>query len=291
MATEFDHVIVTRFNLPSLGPESLIRARGGWLSDRMTLFERYCLPSVLAQTYQRFDWIIYFDPESPDWLRRRIDEHAEKKIYRPIFRTSVSPADLAADIGEITGRCGNRLITSSLDNDDALAVDFIERLQAAALRPGRTAIYLTDGLIKSGPRLYLRRDRHNAFPSVAEEWASPATCWADWHTLLKQHMSVLELRGEPGWLQVIHGKNVSNRVRGRLTSPSGYDHLFPGLLDDVRSPGPTEKIADIAASQPWRLARDSGRSLTKKAIMRLSGKDGLDRVKDLLARGDGGSAG
>jgi hypothetical protein len=288
---EFAHVIVTRFNLPSAGVESLIRAKEGWLRDRVALFERYCLPSVLAQTNQSFEWIIYFDPESPDWLRARILAHTEKKSYTPVFRTSVSPSDLSADIGRITGRQGARLITSSLDNDDALAVDFVERLQTAALCPGRTVVYLTRGLIKSGRRVYLRVDPTNAFPSVVEEWDSAVTCWADWHNLLANHMPVLALDGDPGWLQVIHGTNVSNRVRGRLASPDEYASLFPALLDGVDAPSPAEELADLVAGRPWRLARDSGRSLTKAAIMQLAGKDGLDRLKNLAAiRGNTGGA-
>lgn len=288
---EFAHVIVTRFNLPSAGVESLIRAREGWLRDRVGLFERYCLPSVQAQTCHRFDWIIYFDPESPRWLRERIEEHVEMKSYTPIFRTSVTPADVAADIGEITGGPGDRLITSSLDNDDALAVDFVERLQAAAARAGRTAVYLSRGLIKSGRRIYLRVDPVNAFPSVVEDWTSAATCWADWHNLLGNHMPVRALGGKPGWLQVVHGTNVSNRVRGRLASPGEYARLFPALLDDVDTPSPAEGLADLMVGRPWRLARDSGRSLTKATIMQLAGKDGLDRLKNRAAlHGDSGAA-
>jgi hypothetical protein len=282
---EFAHVIVTRFNLPSAGVESLIRAKEGWLRDRVALFERYCLPSVLAQSSQFFNWIIYFDPETPGWLRERIEAHTEKRSYTPVFRTSVSPADLAADIDKITGRYGTRLITSSLDNDDALAVDFVERLQAAALRPGRMAVYLSRGLIKSGRRVYLRVDPTNAFPSVVEDWNSAVTCWADWHNLLGNHMPVLELHGDPGWLQVIHGTNVSNRVRGRLASPGEYTRLFPTLLDDVDTPSTAEELTDLMAGRPWRLARDSGRSLTKAIIMQLVGKDGLDRLKNLAAIG------
>lgn len=283
MGADFDHVILTRFNLPSAGAESVIRAKDGWLRDRVELFERYCLVSVLAQRNQRFEWIIYFDPESPAWLRERITEHAAKNIYVPVFRTSVGPAELAADISRVTGGHRPRLITSSLDNDDALAVDFTERVQAAAPPTGRTAIYLTQGLIKFGSRLYLRQDRHNAFPSVVEDRTAPVTCWADWHNLLGRHMPVLELRNGPGWLQVIHSANVSNRIRGRRTSPSPHLGSFPGQLDDARVPGTAEVAADLLAGRPWRLARDSSRSLVKTTIMRIAGKNGLDRVKSIRA--------
>ena len=62
--TVIDHVFLTRFNLPSGGTEARIRARETWLAERWTLFERYCAPSVAAQTSDRFRWIIYFAPRA-----------------------------------------------------------------------------------------------------------------------------------------------------------------------------------------------------------------------------------
>ena len=157
MTGDVDHVLLTRFNLPSMGVENIIRAKEGWLIDRIELFELYCLPSVRTQTNQQFHWIIYFDPESPEWLKRRIQNHADDGAYVPIFRTSVSNTDLVADIGRVTGRRGTRLITTNLDNDDGLAIDFVERLQAVGPCQDRTAVYLARGLIKSESRIYLRR--------------------------------------------------------------------------------------------------------------------------------------
>jgi hypothetical protein len=283
MASDVDHVLLTRFNLPSGGVERIIRAKEGWLRDRIVLFEHYCLPSVRAQTNQDFHWIIYFDPESPEWLKQRIQSHADEGAYVPFFRTSVGNAELIADIVRLTGGYGTNLITTNLDNDDGLAIDFVERLQALGPCQERTAVYLARGLIKSESRLYLRTDRHNAFGSVVETWTSPSTCWSEWHTLLGKSMRVIELHDEPAWLQVVHGANVSNRVRGRLVAPSGYARLFPGLLDDVRTPQLLELATDTIIAQPRRLVRESGRALAKAIAMRLLGKKGIDRVKTFWA--------
>jgi hypothetical protein len=116
-----------------------------------------------------------------------------------------------------------------------------------------------------------------------ETWASPSTCWADWHTLLGKSMRVIELYDEPGWLQVVHGANVSNRVRGRLVAPSAYTSLFPGLLDDICTPQLLELATDAIIAQPRRLAKESGRALAKAIAMRLLGKKGIDRVKTFWA--------
>ena len=183
----------------------------------------------------------------------------------------------------MTGGNASRLITSNLDNDDAIAIDFVERLQKAAPERGRTAIYLAHGVIKSKSHLYLKADKTNAFASVADDWPPSYFCWSDWHTMLGKSMPTLELHGEPAWLQVVHGRNVTNRIRGRLTSPSKYVHLFPGLLDEIATPKPLEYITDTLVARPRRFARESARIIAKNILRRLLGKESLDRTKVLLA--------
>lgn len=283
MHAEIDHVVLTRFNLPSVGVESIVRAQEGWLRSRMALFERYCVPSVLAQTNQNFTWVIYFDPESPQWLLERIDEYRTADTFVPVFRPSFDHSELVEDLRRVVGAPRSELITTNLDNDDGLAVDFVERLQAGAPPPGRTALYLTRGLIKSPDGLYLRIDRRNAFCSVRETWDEPGTCWLDWHDLLSRHMPVCEIGGTPGWLQVVHGMNVSNRVRGALTAVTQYNAQFPGLLDGIPTPKRIDFLRDRLIAQPLRGAREASRTVIKRAARTLLGKKGLDRVKHLLA--------
>ena len=62
MRIDLDHVLLTRFNLPSKGHESLVRAQENWLRNRVVLFERYCLPSVAAQTCRSFSSDHLFRP-------------------------------------------------------------------------------------------------------------------------------------------------------------------------------------------------------------------------------------
>jgi hypothetical protein len=278
MAGNLDHVLLTRFNLPTDGVEGLIRAQEGWLRERVALFESYCAPSVFGQTCQNFRWIIYFDPDSPEWLKDWISENAPER-FTPVFRCSVSSDDVVTDIKALLG-CGNSiLVTSSIDNDDAVALDFVERVQGAASAIERTAIYVTYGLIKKGSRIYLRRDARNAFCSVVESWESPSTCWCDWHNLLGNRMKVLQLAEDPGWLQVVHGRNVSNRVRGRLVSPSQYVRLFPGLLDDVVPVPLWTQASDVIFAQPVRSVKEAGRAAVKGIAMTAFGKEGLSRAK------------
>jgi hypothetical protein len=283
MTSRADHVLLTRFNLPSASAERIIRARQGWLEERVGLFERYCLPSVQAQTSKDLHWIIYFDPESPAWLKDWIDGHRSLGFYQPIFRQSVSPDELRADILSVVGTPRDELITSNLDNDDGLAADFTERIRSAGRKGARSAIYITAGLVKHEDRLYVLKDARNAFCSVRESGTSPLTCWCDWHNLLGSRMPVIEVGGRPGWLQVIHGRNVSNRIRGTYVSPSSYAQDFPGLITDVRAPTARDRARDLLISRPTRVAKESGRQAAKAVALSLLGRDGFDRAKLIWA--------
>ena len=280
MTFGIDHVFLTRFNLPSEGAESLIRAREDWLVQRVELFQRYTLPSMAAQTCRDFSWIVYFDPESPAWLKQLAASCADRGVFVPLYRTRVDPEALVADIRSVTGAQGRELLTTNLDNDDGLSNDFVARLQSAPVRGPRTAVYLRHGLIKSPDGLFFRDDPVNAFCSVREAWADePLTCWTDWHNMLDRHMPVIRVAGGPAWLQVIHTNNVSNRVRGRLVSPAAYRSTFGALVEDAIAPTRARLARDTLVDRPGRALREWSRGTVKKAIVTVGGKKGLDRVK------------
>lgn len=279
IGTQIDHVFLTRFNLPTRGIESLVRAKEGWLRDRQILFEKYCLPSVEQQTKRDFSWIIYFDTQSPVWLQQRISELSSTGIFIPIYRDSVSPEELKADIRARRKPGSTILLTTNLDNDDGLSLDFVERLQDSVMDDTRTARYIPAGLIQNGRKLYLRHDPDNAFCSVSESWADPHTCWVDWHNLLHEHMPVSALGGGPGWLQVIHSGNVSNRVRGRRVPRGVYSQYFAGGLAEVAEPKPGEMLQESLIGTPLRSLREWTRGIAKRAALIVGGKEALDKVK------------
>jgi Putative rhamnosyl transferase len=278
-----DHVLLTRFNLPTAGVEGVIRAREGWLRKRVELFERYCAPSVASQTHP-VSWIIYFDPESPSWLLNRLAPLVDRGLFRPIMRASVSTEELLSDIDESLPSPHRFLITTNLDNDDGLAIDFSERVTSAHVPHDRAVLYITHGLVKSPRGLFLRRDPLNAFCSVRESWDDPGTAWSEYHNEFPRVMQAIQLDGPPGWLQVVHGENVSNRVRGRLASPKSYAGRFGHLLDDVEEPCRRDRWKDELLYRPGRLVRDTARSTTRSTALSLLGKERYSDAKLLLTR-------
>ncbi|PRB08889.1 glycosyltransferase [Microbacterium sp. MYb64] len=279
-----DHVLLTRFNLPTGGVEARIRASEHWLSNRWRLFERYCAPSVAAQIGADFDWVVYFDPASPAWLKGAIQPYVEQGLFTAIFREEVPRQKLVADLRDVVRHGDGMLLTTNVDNDDGLAVDFLARLHAAVDFEERRALYVVNGLVRDDVGVYLRHDPENAFCSVAEPWSDPRTCWDDWHIMLSRSMPVVALDGEPGWLQVVHGENVSNRVRGRLVSARRWESLFPGMLQDVEAPGAAQIVGDRLLVAPARWTRDTTRATLRRMAIAALGKDGMQALKARLRR-------
>ncbi|QQP99047.1 glycosyltransferase [Lysobacter enzymogenes] len=100
------------------------------LALRYSLFELTCLPSLLGQTSQDFDWFIVVDRDLPPSWRERLQALV---AGRP--RTHLYDYDPAQDLTE-TGWLQpyapahtTRLLTTILDDDDALPADFVEQMQ------------------------------------------------------------------------------------------------------------------------------------------------------------------
>jgi len=255
-------VLITRFNLATPGREAAWRGAADWLAGRFDLFERYCLPSVRDQTRRDFTWLVLFDDHTPGWARERVARaqaivpfHA---IYTPLFDGAGWGRFVRAAIGP--AQPGRRVITSNLDNDDALAADYLARLHAAAIGAARQdsfALNVTRGLILSGRRLYRYDHPANAFTTLVEPDADPLrTTMSIRHNELARHVPVVQVEGRPGWLQVVHGGNVSNRVRGRVIAQPAATGFAGDILADVAPPGPIELAHDRLIAAPLRLCRD-----------------------------------
>src|ERR1700677_2318486 len=70
--TLFDHLIITRYNLPiPWGRRGNLHADEDWLEERQQLFERYCLPSVVLaeRSCPSVTWVLMCAVGSPATLR------------------------------------------------------------------------------------------------------------------------------------------------------------------------------------------------------------------------------
>jgi glutaredoxin-related protein len=216
----FQHFILTRFNVKvdysparnGLNPE--------WLSHRFELFEQFCYPSVRSQSNQNFKWLVYFDSETPDDFKAKIKQYAEWQNFIPVFLDGQFSQEInRAIILEHLEKDTEFLITTRLDNDDAVAVNFVQTIQNSFARQPLEFLNLTNGYVWSNNRLYSFEYLHNPFMSLIEKVNLQAsngfkTILCGEHTQIAAYGAIRQIRSKPIWLQVIHGKNVSNRIRG-----------------------------------------------------------------------------
>ena len=270
VGTDFVHVILTRFNLATPGRESAIRNQPGWLAGRFELFERYCLPTLAAQTVRDFRWIVYFDEETPEPFRARIEACRRVADFHPYFTPMFPgehwPVSVNAVLGQ--GRRPPWLLSTRLDNDDGLAVDFVARLQAAvsSAPPRQGSFNVTNGYVFDGRRTYALAHPSNAFASLVEPRDAARTVSDVQHMHLAEAGPITQIGGPGGWLQVVHGGNVSNKIRGRRVPPAGLAGRFPAALGLGAADGGSG--VGIAAENlllaPLRDARDRAAGLLRR---------------------------
>jgi hypothetical protein len=194
---------------PSLAPLT-------WLDGRIDLFERYCLPSVAAQTAQDFRWFLYFDESTPDRYLRAVEDRLAGIANASIrlcglWEASKLARDVSSSIDDDECRW---VMTTRLDNDDGVHRDFVATLQAAA---GERTEFLNFpcGVLYYAGKYFLYKHPSNAFISYVEP-VGPAlkTVWAVAHEEASRLAPIRQLGRTPSFLQVVHGANVSNKPRG-----------------------------------------------------------------------------
>ena len=259
---DFTHVIMTRFNMPTPGRESQIRSRPGWLAGRFDLFERYCLPSIAAQITRDFHWVVYFDEETAQEFRDRIEACRKVFPFTPYFTGFFQAEGWPRSLRETLGTPTPWLLSTRFDSDDALAVDHAERLQAAVERAAPTArcsFNLTNGVVIEEGRVYAHAHLTNAFASWFEPWdATARTCMSINHMRMAEVGPIVQVDGPAAWLQVVHGGNVSNKVRGRRVGPGIVRGRFPPEVPGKLKDDPALGIAlENLVLTPLRAGRDS----------------------------------
>jgi hypothetical protein len=150
------------------------------------------------------------------------------------------------------------LLTTRLDSDDLVSSDFVARLQGAVAGSQPPQVFnFTNGFVIHKRSVYLLRHASNAFTSLLEPVTDhPNTIFTGRHTDLADRWPIEQIDGDPGWAQLIHGGNVSNRPRGLRLSEVDLSRFPESVLDHVGPARPWSIRAENAFVRPLRSVRD-----------------------------------
>lgn len=174
----FKHYLITGFNLrvgiwkETKNNEQLLTDE--WMDNRVWLFENFCFPSVVAQKNKTLEWLLYFDTNTKEVYKTRILELVNKQPNFRVFIVDAMPLfkpELLNYIKEETKGI-QFLITTRIDNDDSIHIDFINEVQKQFNQQEYRAIDFIKGYsMQIEPRYVLgKKDQlFNAFISLIEK--------------------------------------------------------------------------------------------------------------------------
>lgn len=235
----FQHVILTRFNVRVNYSPSRVGIDREWLTHRFNLFEQFCYPSVLNQSNQNFKWFVFFDSETPQFFKDKVATYVTWKNFIPIYLDHVlTGQDIRRVLFDGLKQETRYLITTRLDNDDAMSRFLIEKIQAEFKGQAFEFINFTNGYVLNDGKLYWLRYKANPFASLIEKITELTpdgfkTILSMTHDQLCTSGKVRQVETQPAWLQVVHGKNISNRVRGVRHPIAGLTHDFAIQRDSL----------------------------------------------------------
>lgn len=226
------HFVLTNFNvaLPGVGADrrgATVRD-AAWLDERCDLFERFCLPSMRRQRCREFEWLVRWEAPADPVRAARIASYAGEAGLRLVeaslsFRHAVAAALAPGD---------EAVLTTRLDNDDALHRDALARLRAAALAGPPELVFfdLPSGyqFDTAGGELRRLRLPSNHFLSLLEPCDGSAirTVRRIEHRRAGDVAPLRPVTDEPMWLEVVHDRNLANRLSGEPAGAVDLAALF-----------------------------------------------------------------
>lgn len=231
------HFILTRFNLPLWTSDkngTLIEPER-WLPERLDLFEKFTLPSVIGQTCKDFTWILLCDENTPTQYRDRIKAYQEQCPQIQLIQVEDGYAwqfcqifsEVVTSMMEENGCDKPELcLTTYLDNDDVLHREYIDTVQKIAKSFAFDSFISFDYGLQYFTELNIAtrvKYPNNHFMTLVEVYCpsmreTVATCYGyGSHFLVekRKRMPVRHIASKdtPMWGEVIHKDNVDNDVK------------------------------------------------------------------------------
>ena len=224
------HYVLTRSAYPAAYPLEANRRR-------LELTRHITARSLAAQTERRWRWVVTIDLADP-LLEQRMDVLRAAGV--PLITVPVKQRRVVREVtpdgqleGDVEPRAGGpyrraiepeagdeRILTTRLDDDDALAIDALARIRAAAERdPGEHAWIMPHGFRWHRARVCPMTHTRNMFASLDSPRHPLQVVVEAKHNVIDEHWPVRFVDREPGWLWVRHAdaRSGSRRAEDPLT--------------------------------------------------------------------------
>lgn len=256
------HFVLTRFNEyfpdvvtsywkssnnPNLGIDNL------WLKRRLKIFFNATFPTLKNQSNKNFTWIIKCHYQTPNWARNelkniekeikviidyekfQLDKYKEKAMKNSLFECRFPSNRLICKFAfENHLKDEKEIITSRVDSDDAVAFNFIQKVQENI----RYNTFIDfDGAILIKNKIYEWRRKHKNSPcqfcSYKEKifQKNPKTVYFLDHT----EANPCDYLNDIGWLQINHDMCLNNNnIRPiEFKELENWKNIFIGLKNVV----------------------------------------------------------
>jgi len=220
---DFKHFILTQFNVRFKWSKGNVSTNGKvpdkeWFQHRLNLFDKFCYPSIINQSNQNFDWLIFFDDNTTDKsLLAKYDRFIPVYIKNYKFWNYKHIINYIRNI--INPKVG-WLMTTRFDCDDSLGKSYIKTMQEK-FSPEDLILNPVNGIVydinikKAYEYSYLCP---NPYITTIEKITSEPlkTCFRDNHPRMRKYFNKFNQIQNPKymWLQIIHDRNLGNNLRG-----------------------------------------------------------------------------
>lgn len=234
-----EHVIITRFNLQYEDYPPTYEGSPSWLEQRLILFKKYCINSFVNQTDPGFHLLMYCDNTTPDPLKSKLLELESKytfiticwdfsKSYGEEFDKNWKISQLN-NIKALISDESQEIICSRYDNDDILEVRYNEFVKLAHQQHNIISLakglywdinknQFLDSIFPTGPFVSVKSTLDNFISPIEDDHQNYVNKKGGKPIITKENL----------WIQLIHGKNVWNRMDrmpGNLIPPPSKEFL------------------------------------------------------------------
>ncbi|MGG6293720.1 glycosyltransferase [Leptolyngbya sp. AN02str] len=253
--TQFQHFFLTKFNVRSF-PDLKPGCEPAWLEKRFDLFDQFCFPSVSKQSNQNFKWLVFFDIDTPEAFKQKIAVYAQQwSNFVPVYLDCPLPyGEFPDEVRKVVRQhipesC-QYLITTWLDNDDAIHKDYVQMIQDNFNQQESETINFFFGYQLANGKLYFDFELANHFISLVEKYNPESfnTCLCRPHKeLYEVCKSAKKIFCKPAWIEVVHGSNYMNVYRRGFRVPN--DKILDNFSIQPADPADQEQAVPFLVEQ------------------------------------------